>query len=176
MRTSLMTLVIVIALATFVAPPEALAGKPAFPSWSQRIDTAKRFRLLPAFGNTAVLDNETGLVWEQMPDPDLHTWLQANDLCNRLTKGGRLGWRLPSVQELATLVDPSGAGGVPFLPVGHPFTGVSGVGHWTSTVRAENGGEAWAVAFEGTGVANSGSMAFNRHVWCVRGGQGAEVQ
>lgn len=49
--------------------PQAAAGKAVFPpSWNQQINDPRRFTVLAAFGGAAVLDRETGLVWEQSPD------------------------------------------------------------------------------------------------------------
>ena len=39
-----------------------------------------------------------------------------------MTVGGTKGWRLPSVAELASLVDPANSN--PALPTGHPFSNV----------------------------------------------------
>ena len=60
--SSLIAMVTVVLFAPLVV---AAGTKPAFPSWSQQINTTKRFTVLTAFGSAAVLDNETGLVWEQ---------------------------------------------------------------------------------------------------------------
>src|SRR5688572_17873050 len=84
-------------------------------SWDRRIDTASRFELV--LGSAAVLDHETGLVWEQDPGGQ-GDWVFAVDHCYRralgLAKskgklgpaaGRRLGWRLPTVEELTSLID-----------------------------------------------------------------------
>src|SRR6266581_4918373 len=64
-------------------------------------------RFTCVMGNAAVRDNETGLVWEQSPATTTHTWAAARFQCTDRTVGGRKGWRLPSVHELASLVDPN---------------------------------------------------------------------
>jgi len=85
----------------------------------------------------------------------------------------RKGWRLPSVVELASLVDTSQS--FPSLPVGHPFTNVQADTYWTSTTYAENASIAWGVNF------NSGSVSVvlfkngnGLFAWCVRGGMNAD--
>jgi hypothetical protein len=50
----------------------------------------------------AVLDRETGLVWEQTPDSTAFTWAAALDHCTMLLDGGKLGWRLPTDEELGS--------------------------------------------------------------------------
>ena len=50
-------------------------------------------------------DNYTGLIWQRTGNSSgLITWDQAVAYCTSLTIGGNT-WRLPSVRELATLVD-----------------------------------------------------------------------
>jgi len=53
-----------------------------------------------------VRDNYTGLIWERDGDASgLVDWQGAVSYCESLSLGGNDGWRLPSVRELATLVD-----------------------------------------------------------------------
>jgi len=52
-------------LVLLVVAPLAIAG--SFPSWDRKIDSAKRFKVLDRFEGEAVLDRETGLVWERSP-------------------------------------------------------------------------------------------------------------
>ena len=53
-----------------------------------------------------VRDSYTGLIWQRDGDASgLRTWDDALSYCETLTLGGNSGWRLPSVRELATLVD-----------------------------------------------------------------------
>jgi hypothetical protein len=52
-----------------------------------------------------VQDNYTGLIWQRTGNASgLISWDQAVTYCSGLTIGGNT-WRLPSVRELATLVD-----------------------------------------------------------------------
>ena len=59
----------------------------------------------------------------------------------------RRGWRLPSVHELASLVDPTNPGGDPDLPAGHPFSNVQSSRYWSATTNADNPTNAWFVGF-----------------------------
>lgn len=98
-------------------------------SWDQRIDDAtKRFVVLAAFDNQAVLDKETQLLWQRQPNV-ARTWYVAMDSCLTARIGGRAGWRLPSMSELSSLVGTTGT-----LAAGHPFTGIPVNSHfWSST-------------------------------------------
>lgn len=144
-------------------------------SWDNKIDNAsRRFKVLSEFNSEAVLDKETQLVWERSPDTTLRTWsLTLNHCANRKT-GGRMGWRLPSAPELASLVDPNNPGGNPDLPPGHPFNIDPSDDYWSATTNADNSQQAWDVNFVESDVVltndKTNSPAFG---WCVRGGVNA---
>lgn len=146
----------------------------AMPAWSQKL-TSNRFVILANWNGEAVLDRETGLVWERVPDSFGHEWDFAHRHCNQLTVGGRKGWRLPSLAELTSLIDPSVAFPGPALPPGHPFsTGSSGF-HWSASTGGSDPNAAWAMSFAAGDAGNFvRSGVFN--VWCVRGGSGPNGQ
>jgi hypothetical protein len=141
----------------------------ATPTWSQTL-AAGRFVLV--LGNTAVLDNETGLVWQRSTDATTYDWVGAFTYCWQLNLGGRKAWRLPSVEELASLVDPAQSN--PALPAGHPFTNLTDSYYWTSTTDASGDASVpiykWSVRFSDGNVAIS-TQAWSINVRCVRGGK-----
>src|SRR5207302_11260623 len=113
----------------------------ATPAWDQKLDcttiaTCPRFIVLLNWSSAAVLDRETGLVWEQSPSTSIFTWENAQIHCMSLNAGNRGGWHLPTVQELRSLVDPSQAS--PDLPAGHPFSNVQSSEYWSATTNATN--------------------------------------
>jgi len=127
--------------------PAAVQGAPrSFPSWDKKF-TSGRFVVLTQFGGAAVLDKETGLVWEQSPDPNERTWFESLTHCYQRTEGNRRGWRLPTIEELASLVDLNNTAGDPDLPPGHPFTNVQSAEYCSATTRADSTGQAgtWAL-------------------------------
>jgi len=120
-----------------------------------------------------VRDNETGLVWEQSPETKTQKWTDARFNCASRTIGGRKGWRLPSVHELASLVDPSVVPG-PTVPTGHPFTNVQPGHYWSATALAGKPSFAWNVGFI-MGMVHYVKATDSHSVWCVRGGNNADA-
>ena len=103
--------------------------------------------VLTNFASAAVLDRETGLVWEKSPDTTIHNWGGALFTYTRRPTGNRKGWRLPSMPELASLIDPSVTAPGPTLPPGHPFTNVQSDFYWSATAEADVPTIAWGVGF-----------------------------
>ena len=121
-----------------------------------------------------VFDKETGLVWERRPYNVHNSWYTCIDYCYSRYKGGRKGWRLPTIEELASLVDPTQ--GPPTLPNGHPFVNVQSTEHyWTLTTNARDTSEALCVGFD-DGEITAYSKNWSMWAWCVRGGQGHDGQ
>ena len=136
------------------------------PTWSQKLPAEKRFLLV--LDGEAVLDRETGLVWEKSPDTTRRFWDQAVVYCYNKVVGGRKGWRLPTIEELASLVDTTQSG--PPLPSGHPFLNVQPSFYWSGTEYAINPDFAWYVGMDSGGTYN-GNKSGRYSVWAVRGGQ-----
>jgi len=120
--------------------------------WDQALPAAQRFVVLPAFNDAAVLDKNTGLVWEQAPEALIQDWSTATFNCLNKNVGGTRGWRLPSIPELASLIDPSVAAPGPTLPAGHPFTGVRSTNYWSTSTLAVDPTSAWSVSFVSGGL------------------------
>jgi len=152
------------------------------PAWSQKLQAddgdsvtgcgSSRFDCV--LGGAAVLDKETGLVWEQSPGGNMN-WATAQSYCTNRHVGGRLGWRVPTVEELASLVDRSQS--PPKLPSGAPFTNVQPSSYWSSTSVAHDPAiRAFFVSFGSGFVGNlSPKTEITPRVWCVRGGHGHDA-
>ena len=120
-------------------------------------------------GNGTVTDNLTGLFWLKNANcfgtRQWSTALEdANGLANGscdLTDGSVAGdWRLPSLNELESLVNAAG----------HPFTGVQTSSYWSSTTYASSTSGAWYVNLY-DGYVYYNDKTNNNYVWPVRGGQ-----
>ena len=107
----------------------------------ETLPAASRFIVLSKFNAQAVLDRETGLVWERAPSPTRYVQIPPpntfggtypDDYCFGPKTGGRMGWRLPSSAELTSLIDATQS--FPALPAGHSFQrGGNTEGYWMST-------------------------------------------
>lgn len=110
-------------------------------------------------------------MWEQAPDANLRSWGSATRYCVEKNVGGTRGWRLPSVVELASLIDPSLP--APFVPAS-AFSNVQSAFYWSASSFADDPSRAWGVYFGGNGV-GALSKPVNGLVWCVRGGMNADA-
>ena len=180
MKRGFLGFVLGLAVAAFIAgPAQAGSLEPSAapgpttqipPAWNQILPAADRFELV--MGGAAVLDKETGLVWEQSPDTSTRIWTSAISHCYQRQVGGRKGWRLPTIEELASLVDTTQIN--PALPSGHPFVNVQLPNYWSAATFADGSTFAWVVAF-GFGSVNLNNKTGINYVWCVRGGHGHDA-
>lgn len=56
-------------------------------------------------GNLTVTDNNTGLMWQQVPDDEGLSYQEALDYVEQLELGGFTDWRIPSNKELFSISD-----------------------------------------------------------------------
>jgi tetratricopeptide (TPR) repeat protein len=71
-------------------------------------------------GDKVVVDNATGLMWHQSGSDDEMVWHEALEWIRKLNKSGYAGcqdWRLPTVEEAASLLEPSKRNGLCIDPV-----------------------------------------------------------
>ena len=177
-----------VAVCSGVARAQTVAVGPyyATPSWDQTVActtaaSCPRFVVLSNFANAAVLDRETGLVWEQSPSAAANDFRFAIYHCAFATIGGRGGWRMPTFHEMQSLLDNQA------LPAGHPFANIQvSVAptfrfYWTATndPGTPDGSTVFGVAFDTnfgaapvTSASKSSASGFPAATWCVRGGAG----
>ena len=158
-----------LAIASFSAVAQPTANGPYYanPAWDQILPATTRFIVLSNFNSEAVLDRESGLVWEKSPATTTNSWYNSLDACAMRAIGGRKGWRLPSVHELASLVDPAATN--PALPSGHPFLNVQSAVYWSAAIRVNSA--PWIVNFSSGAVSFESGTDGPHYAWCVRGGQ-----
>jgi len=128
-------------------------------------------------GDGTVTDHLTGLIWLKNADCfGRRQWTTALNDANTLNSGecglsdGSVEgeWRLPNINELRSLFDPGLS--APYLPAGHPFTGVQSYCYWSSTTIAYFTDDAWYV-FLSVGYVSFDDETITYYVWPVRGGQ-----
>lgn len=145
------------------------------PTWSQILDStdgdpatgcdSSRFKCV--LGGEAVLDLETGLVWERVPSNSTFIEQLAEEHCLLRTTGGRSGWRLPQISDVRSLPDYSSA---PFtLPEGNPFDAGAVIVFWSATKQYN--GVYWAQLNITNGETTWGPPGDLHGAWCVRGAE-----
>jgi len=133
--------------------------------WTESVDAsapAGRF----AKGQGTVLDTKTKLLWQQDTPQLTYSWSDAKSYCASVgTSLGGSGWRLPTVRELQTLVDPSRMADPRIDLTAFPST--PSAGFWTSSPVAGSPSSAWLVNFY-DGFASVYDATTTVDVRCVR--------
>ena len=153
------------------------------PTWGGVIPGDKRF--VPTFVDAAGVvhaycDRQTGLVWDASPaDTNQNQWPGALDHCitRTVSWNGQLGGRLPSIPELASLLDSTSTlctEGGPCLPDGNPFN-VGLQVFWSATTSADDPSLAWAGRTDFGTVIRAQKTSSTLRAWCVRGAMNAHA-
>ncbi len=141
-------------------------------AWSTQLAQDRFVLVLPTEGNPngeAVLDRETCLVWELAPSDTKLDWDAAIHHCINNTVGSRMGWHLPTIEQLLTLIDRNAPSGGPLLPAGHPFKNVVSGFYGVADILPSDKSRARAVEVY-TGEVGHHKRTHKHHIWCVRGG------
>jgi hypothetical protein len=99
-----------------------------------------------------VTDLRTGLIWQHPANTSQYTSDQANTYCKGLTVGGMTGFRVPTLKELMTLVDPTrvspaiDAKAFPNTPSEWFWTASNRAALGTATVSFDTGGSGFFAA------------------------------
>src|SRR5258708_25057003 len=114
--------------------------------------------------STTVFDNKTKLTWQRAVAQTNIDWASAKSYCAGLNLGGT-GWRLPTRNELVTLVDPSQPS-TAIDPAAFPSTPAAGF--WSATAVASTPGNAWILTFNTFVSSFSVPTVNGNNVRCVR--------
>lgn len=130
---------------------------------------SSRFKCL--VNGAAVQDKQTGLIWlrDTRFDNKSVPWQEAADFCQSFELGNKKDWKLPTRDELITLLDTSKSN--PAFPGGHPFklrdaAYTGGGGYWTSTDYEDDNKYAWRVQAS-TGRVGKSMKIFDAGIWPV---------
>jgi len=127
-------------------------------------------------GSVEVTDNYTGLVWQQGFSPALMNFEDAPAYCEGLSLNGHTGFRVPTLNELASTVNEAKVGGAINTTAfpGNP-NGCKEPKYWFWVAEASKvGGTAWGLSycdgFTGYNVGDSGDWNYfpQANVRCVR--------
>ncbi|MBI4691551.1 MAG: DUF1566 domain-containing protein, partial [Nitrospirae bacterium] len=135
--------------------------------------TTKQYNLFSAqfvdLGNGTLYDTKSKLIWSKKGNENDITWYAAQDYIKRLNEQAYLGfrdWRMPSKEELQTLVGYAksagyGSGGktiADFLNR-EGFNGIQARWYWTSTLKDSS--PAWDIDFK-DGEEDTSLLAYSR--------------
>jgi hypothetical protein len=131
--------------------------------------------------NGTIKDEATGLIWEkcsmgQKDDANCTgeatktNWYGALKYCDYLNKAKRRNWRLPTKEELETIVNKQFMNQKERIPTIDPkfFPNTFPVVYWSSTTYAPNTTGAWLVHFLG-GFVRTANKSNSYYVRCVSG-------
>jgi hypothetical protein len=129
-------------------------------------------------GNGTIIDTHFGLTWVKSPHTDLPekfkssmVWKEAIQACKELSFSGHKDWRLPTVEELRSIVDYTRGAkdNEPAIDTKY-FLDTKCSWYWTVTPCAWSRGNAWVVAFH-DGYVGDGNEDGSSYVRPVRSSQ-----
>lgn len=146
------------------------------PVWGKKFSAADRF--VEVLDGDAYCDQETGQVWDRIPDNGTTTWIAAFNNCAFHARDGRKGWALPTVWQLSSLADllttEANQADALNAPNG-PFSNVQPLKYWSATTVPQSQGLALVVDFGTTNALVSfRSKGLTSPVWCVRAGPSSD--
>lgn len=119
-------------------------------------------------GEGAVIDNRTGLMWQQAEADSAMNWEEALNYARGLEFAGFADWRLPNVKELQSLHDETAVRpsiSTEFFPSARPEL------YWSSTTLINREGDrAWTMDFN-LGIVSYNPKTDRLRVRLVRSGQ-----
>jgi hypothetical protein len=121
-------------------------------------------------GDGTVRDASTGLTWQQAVAPQRLSWQAAKTCCAQLALAGG-GWRLPTLEELRSIVDRTREPSID----GKVFPDTPAKDFWSSSSGHESPDLADGVGFR-DGSSFSALPADQYNVRCVRGASRAGSQ
>lgn len=119
-------------------------------------------------GDGTIIDNHTGLMWQQVQPSNKMTWEEALTYADNFTLVGFTDWRLPDIRELQTLND---------VTLTNPsispsfFSGINTGSFWSSTTLFQTSTKAWDLNTS-LGVVSQRDKIQTDNVLLVRGGFG----
>lgn len=116
-----------------------------------------------------IADLVTGLFWQKKDAGRKNTWTDALSYCAALDVGGKSDWRLPTVQEFASLIGPTSSGATTFaFSYYFEFTETARQ-QWTATETHGQTGLVWSIGTSVLSYAQQKEGGLALPTRCVRG-------
>ncbi len=117
------------------------------------------------FGEHIFKDKQTSLIWQDAPQNTKLsiTYYQAQDYCANLTIGKYSNFRIPSMNELQTIIDYKNYD--PAITKGFDY--VSNEAYWTTTPFADDEKIVWLIHFK-KGERTVKDKHYDRYIRCVQ--------
>jgi formylglycine-generating enzyme required for sulfatase activity len=112
--------------------------------------------------NGIILDHKTGLQWQAKAQKQM-PWQEARNYAKSLRLGKYADWRLPTIEELETLLNRE-----KYDPASD-FPNMSNYHFWSSSSYAYNLSYAWVVDFY-LGYVSNNDKTYGSYARCVRSG------
>lgn len=109
------------------------------------------YKQMESQGVQVILDHATGLLWQQHASTEPMSWPAAFEYAaslNRQHYAGYEDWRVPTIEELATLMEPQKLSTKLYLS---PFFGTTPLWCWSAD-RSNSEQKAWYVSFSSGGI------------------------
>jgi len=127
------------------------------------------FGLQTIEGQKVVIDSASGLMWQQSGSPEYFTYAKAKEYINQLNRerfAGFNNWRLPTLKEAMSLMEPDTLNGNLYID---PKFDPKQSWIWTADLGK---GESWAwVVFFFYGLCYNSHFPYSSHVRALRSGQ-----
>ena len=125
------------------------------------VEPADHYTVTGSGTDATVLDNYTGLVWQQTYSTSRVAFSEAPGYCASQTTGGLTGWRVPTLTELASLVNEALVDGAVNRDAFPDTNGSCDPDGWYwASEASEVGGQGWGISYcDGYTGWNSGSSS-----------------
>ena len=119
-------------------------------------------------GNGTVTDDKSGLIWQKVEDNIFRKWNDASNYCADLSLGGFDDWRLPTFQELKSILSFKNSSN--FID-SQLFTNVFLGFFWSSTIYQDPDGNdmRWILYYFDGEFAQAETTGYEAKTRCVRG-------
>ena len=150
---------------TCTAEDEDFFGQDAYYA-SKGTCAPQRYTIQTSFtGEKVVKDNNTGVMWQSTSTSDKFDWYHAIAYCADLEYAGYDDWRLPTLRELASIMDFGGDS----YAINRTYFPVLYIGRtWTSKQIFSDSTRAWDISFT-TGELERALKSETYYVKCIRG-------